>query len=504
MLTVFAEGEGRFCNCEHTPMIYVFGRQEIYDDPHSPSRRALTGYDLAWTAETMYADFEAHKQEMMLGNFDGFCDDLVAQFTDRYRGLPCDENGDLPNNSSGVDWSWSEEWMRDEHWNDNVYSYVFVYDPRKDPFEVADEMNAYIEAVRRVTGHRRVAILSRCMGTEMAIAYFQKYGWQDIDTFFAYSSAALGTTIFSELFAGKFTVDLDSISNFLSEQHAAYPEAPETELLQLLRTLLEVLHQMHVLGLPSAYGTLLMERIRTNALPRILKASFATSPGYWSMVSSEDYAQAKNFLFKNDAGTYARLIERIDAYDNLVRRPMKSILTRMQADGVKLCILAKYGFQLIPYTQSRRAQSDDKITLEAQSFGATSANFGQTLRSTYISLQEARRLGRYISPDKIIDASTAWFPDVTWFVKNLRHNDFPYDFHQLVLRMIRSDRQLTVNDDPAFPQFLTYRWQDNAEHWEPMAEENMHTEFVHPDFETAWQALKDALRAWLLRPRFQR
>ena len=50
------------------------------------------------------------------------------------------------------------------------------------------------------------------MGSEMALTYFEKYGWQDIDTFFTYSSAALGTTIFSELFSGKVQIDLASIN----------------------------------------------------------------------------------------------------------------------------------------------------------------------------------------------------------------------------------------------------------------------------------------------------
>lgn len=494
---VFA-ASGRVCGCEHTPMIYVLGRQEIFDDPSSPNRRALSGYDAMWMKDMMFKSYEHHQAELNLGIYNGFCDEIVEQFAERYREFVCDENGELPNNRSGVDWSWSPQTLRDAHREDNPYAYSFSYDGRKDPFEIADELNAYVEAVRRVTGHRRVAILSRCMGTEMALAYFEKYGWKDIDTFFSYSSAALGATIFSELFAGLLNLDLECVGNYLTEQHAQAPDAPEDPDIRLVRTLLEALQQLHALGLPSAVCNALTEKVRTNALPRMLKASFATAPGYWSMVAPADYARAKTFLFWNEGGKYAKLIEKLDAYDARVRRPMRTILNRMKADGVKLCFLAKYGFQLIPLTESRRTHSDDKITMEAQSFGATAATFGDTLSTAHIAAQELLGKGRYLSPDRCIDASTAWFPDTTWFVKNIRHNDFPSKFHEFVMRLIRSDRQLTVEDDPAYPQFLVFYRENGAEHWDPMTPQDRQTQFARPDFFRALAEFRAALRDWLV------
>ena len=65
--------------------------------------------------------------------------------------------------------------------------------------------------------------------------------------------------------------------------------------------------------------------------------------------------------------------------------------------------------------------------------------------------------------------------------------------------MTRADRQLTVNDDPEFPQFMTYFWENDVEHWDPMTAENMHTEYTHPDRRTALQAFWEALKLWLKR-----
>ncbi len=468
-----AAANSKTCSCEHTPMIYVYGRQDIFDDPASPDRKIISGYDAVWMKDTIMACYDLHKTELTVGSYDNFCDDLVDRFSTQYKDFVCDDAGKLPKNRSGVDWSWSPQTLQDDHKNDNVYSYVFIYDARKDPFVIADELNAYVEAVRSVTGHRKVAILSRCMGTDMALAYFQKYGWNNIDTFFTYSSAAQGTTIFSELFAGKFKLDLNSLSNYLTEQRSTDPLATESADITLLRTLLDVLQAMNALGLPSAACNMLIEKVRTNALPRILRASFATSPGYWSMVSPEDYEQAKTFLFGNSTRRYAKLISKIDNYNLQVRQPMKDLLTRMQADGVKLCILAKYGFQLIPMTESRNTQSDDKITMTAQSFGATGAEYGKTLSVGHILLQTLKGKGGYISPDRIIDASTCWFPEVTWFVKNIRHNDFPGQFYDFVVRLVKSDRQLTIHDDPAFPQFTAFVRGVTGESWSPMSTGNL-------------------------------
>ncbi|MBR3552230.1 MAG: hypothetical protein IKN72_02450 [Clostridia bacterium] len=482
-----AVAEDKVCNCEHMPMIYVFGKQHIYDDPHAENRRELDGLDAVWAKGLIGEGIKKFAKGLVTNNYDDFIEYVATNFEEKYAGFACQDNGDLPDNSTGIDYSWSPETMIDDHVWDNVYSYVYIYDARQDPMEIADDMHDYIESVRRVTGHHRVAVLSRCMGTEMALAYFAKYGWDDIDTFFSYSSAAMGTTIFSEIFAGKVELDLDSINEYYGTKY----QYDTTEKKQLILTLLELISQLRALGLTEKALNRLFARLKTDLIPRILKASFATCPGYWTMVGPNDYEDAKAFLFKDDADKYADLIKRIDEYDRLVRQPMNELMLEMNKD-VKMCILAKYGFQMIPATVSQREQSDDKITLKDQSFGATSAQIGKTLSTAYIEKAIAKGHGKYISPDRIVDASTALLPDQTWFVKNIRHNDFPGHFYDLVIRMIRADRQLTVNDDPEYPQYTVFYWEDGRDYWVPMTEENMHTEYQHPRF---FDALKTFLQS---------
>ena len=474
VLSAFAEDTA--CDCVHMPLIYVFGKQTIYDDPASDNRVQLDGIDTNWAKGMVSDGSKLLTKAVISGKYDEFYDYVVGNFEERYGEFACQKNGDLPDNTTGIDWSWSPETINGrDHDYDNVYSYVYIFDAREDPMLIADDLHDYVEAVRAATGHRRVAILSRCMGTEMCMAYFEKYGWEDIDTFFAYSSAAWGTTIFSEIFAGKIEFDVDALSQYYSEKH----ENDEGN--QLILTMLELATQLRALGLTEKAANRLMNKMKDELLPRILKCSFATSPGYWSMVGPNDYEDAKAFLFKNDADEYSELIERIDSYDRQVRRPMTETLKEMNSD-VNVMILAKYGFQMIPLTASQHEQSDDKISTFDQSFGATCSKYGETFSKSYLEKAKAEGRDKYISPDNIIDASTCPLPDQTWFVKNIRHNDFPGQFYDLVIRQTRADRQITVDDDPAWPQYTTFYWQNGQDYWVPMTDENMNTEYKQAGF----------------------
>ncbi len=62
--------------------------------------------------------------------------------------------------------------------------------------------------------------------------------------------------------------------------------------------------------------------------------------------------------------------------------------------------------------------------MEDSSFGATCSKIGETLPADYIEQRKEEGLGEYISPDMQIDASTCLFPETTWIVKNVHHDDF--------------------------------------------------------------------------------
>ena len=471
------------CDCEYVPMIYVYGRQTTYDDPSSPDRRDLQEITDEQLSEFVKGALPSLSKALVTNNYDEYCDYLINGFIGLLGEFSCDKEGNIKD-GSGIDYGWSADnpdTLGDWHKGDNVYQYVFCYDARLDPFEVADDLKVFIDTVKKVTGHDTINVISRCMGSEYALAYFVKYGWDDVETFVQNCSSANGTTIMSEIFAGKIELDDDAIDRFIAEDNVEYEETT--------RVTVALLNQMKALGLATETVNKIIDKIKAKVVPGALLGTYGTCPGYWSMVSKEDYRDAMNLIFSGREEEYSVLIEKLENYDKLVRSRTSEILTQMHNDGVKLCNIVKYGYQLQPFTASHDTQSDDKISVYHQSYGATGSDYGKTFSKLYLYKAKRNGTAKYISPDNTIDASTCLFPETTWFMKDIRHNNFPGCVNQLYIAACRSEKELTINDDARFPQYLRhYYWEDSLV---PLTEENAQ---LHSYTNNFFTALKNFLK----------
>lgn len=124
------------------------------------------------------------------------------------------------------------------------------------------------------------------------------------------------------------------------------------------------------------------------------------------------------------------------------------------------------------------AISDQFASVTRTSFGATTSTVYDTLSEEYIAQREAEGKGKYISPDKHIDASTCIFPDYTWFVKGSSHSNWTSYELKIMLEVATADRQLTIDDFP-YTQFFVYY--EDVNEAEPMTEENCNTEYWTAD-----------------------
>ena len=105
----------------------------------------------------------------------------------------------------------------------------------------------------------------------------------------------------------------------------------------------------------------------------------------------------------------------------------------------------------------------------------------ETLPAEYIARRTALGFGKYISPDRMIDASTCAFPDNTWFIKGAIHNDVVLGVDVLYENVFDSTDDVTVETYDTHPQFLVYD-RETARMF-PMTEENCHTETFPVDAE---------------------
>ena len=191
------------------------------------------------------------------------------------------------------------------------------------------------------------------------------------------------------------------------------------------------------------------EKVREPLFRRFLKSTFASTPGYWSMVN-ERYQEAKAYIFgePGDLQTYAGLISKLDAF-RTVQMAAPQTIRRMQDAGVGVYAICKYGFLGYPVYEEVKLISDGVTGVKRQSFGAEVAAYDATLPRSYL----AKRPTDFISPDRQIDASAGLLRDTTWYIKNYEHNPFWDSVNPLQLNMCRTPG-FNVYSDPSLPRFL--------------------------------------------------
>ena len=181
-----------------------------------------------------------------------------------------------------------------------------------------------------------------------------------------------------------------------------------------------------------------------------LKTTFARMPGMWSVVPYNMYDSAKELLIGDNVT--AEFEAKIDYYHNEVQANNKKILDGVIENGGHLAIISKYGSTIPPVCVSQLNIGDMVIDTIYTSYGATCADADKALGDDYTQAVDCGH--NHISPDNMIDASTAAYPEYTWFIKDLMHADHTAAQWELIRFIFASEEQPTVNDSEAYPQFL--------------------------------------------------
>lgn len=401
--------------------------------------------------------------------WDEFCDVLYECVSPIFNQMSLDKNGNAVDGSF-VDWSWSKEELANH--NDGVYSateFKFHYDWRLDPMVTADTLHQYIEDVMEATGSDKVALYGRCLGSNMVAAYMHKYDGEYVSEVIHYASAAYGATQCSKMFTGELFLHADGVERFVYDLDLGL----EDYLTDLIQSLVTLLNKTYGLDIACWAVNNVVQDIYLDIFPRIVGESYATFPAYWSMVSIEDYDRAMETMFYGkDVSEYAGLIEKIKYYHDNIRVPFEDDVKKFEEKGIEFSNIVKYGMQSIPVTENSYELSDQLVTVRESSFGAKALEVGKTFDEKYIDNAIVNSTARYISPDKQIDASTCLAPDKTWFIKNLKHKDFPDTVNGLVSDIVNNEN-FTVNSNPEYPQYLVYSYE--TETISPMTVENLNT-----------------------------
>lgn len=346
-------------------------------------------------------------------NWDDLYAGLETEISKIFANSLLDENGNVTNNS-GLSESRKKQMEKKRAksqmgnkgyfaWND----YWFHYDWRLDPMETADEFNSFIKDIKRTTGCEKVGIAATCLGTNIVMAYVAKYGVEDIQGIGMDGSVVGGAEILSEVICAKFDVDPPALMRILKDVEGLGLFSIDEFIMETI----DMLVQTGLLeGVISTTENIFYDKLVEGVTSALALSTFYTWPNYWACVSPEDYESAKYYVFGEEGSEkrvkYAGLIEKLDNYDKEVRRRIPELIQKIKDGGANFGVISKYGFQIIPICASSDVVSDQFASVKRSSFGATTSSVYETLSDEYIAQRNAEGKGQYISPDKLIDAST--------------------------------------------------------------------------------------------------
>lgn len=468
------------CDCDEVPIIYVRGRSPVYLDRDDPNSYEIPNFSQEFIKKAAKELVPIYTKGYLTDDFSEFKTLLTQYMAELCKDYMLDKNGEVPNNSGQKACEyWKNVPLTDIHKtsndvstangaHDELYKYFYQYDSRVDPCETADDLHEYIQAVKKVTGHSRVKLLGRCLGTVILSAYLAEYGWEDVDDVVLYNSICFGTEINNSLFNGELYFDADGVDYFATQNLG------DSLLLTLLKEIITLSNKLNGLDMTMDYFNKTGTRVAKYVIPDVMRVCYGTFPAYWAMVSPDRFEEARDYIFAGVEDEYAGLIEKINHYHETVGSKLTTMYKQMEADGVNVSIVAKYGFQLYPIVYNADQQSDMLATCKQQAPGTTTAPVGQKLSDEYIAQAKANGTDKYISPDRCVDASTALFPNTTWYVQNLNHDGYPWALYPVIYRILRHGEQpLTVFSEKDIPQYLIFeKDENNVETIRPMTDED--------------------------------
>ncbi len=379
------------------------------------------------------------------GNYDPWVDRFVEEMGQYYTSIIADKNGNLPEGTYLYGERDGDSELLDDYYG---IDYRFRYDWRRSACVIADDLNGYIQTIKKVTGKEKVCLVGRCMGANVLSAYLEKYGCADVDTAIYYTSTAAGTYAATNAFCGTVEIDAEALVAYI-ENNDLIDDAALTE---FIRALIASADSIGGVESVSDFLTKFLKKVYPELAPKLLRATYASFPSFWGLVDTASFESAKEYIFSGCEEEYKGLINVIDRYHYDVQVKLEDIINSCKADGMRFGCVVKYNSITYPFFEDSKKLGDDTVSVWDAAFGGTYADFGSVLSEE--QLQSANM--DYVSSDHMIDATTCAYKDSTWFVKDLGHAYYPVCVDYLLEAICNSEKEMTVNDDENYPQFLKY------------------------------------------------
>lgn len=439
VLPAFAAAET--CDCGYLPTIYVgpLGNTPITLDAGTENEKQLFRITDETTLELVKTLLPALLALAVTHNYDKFGDALIGAVDDALGMLALDGDGNsAPNVTTDVELPQNPEHGMNK-------DYYFHYDWRLDPMEIAGQLNDFIHHVKSLTGHNRVHFRASSMGGVVAMAYFERYGYGDVDACIFQCCPIQGTAVAGDLLSRKVELDAKALYKYGTQ---AFPPVDLGD--TFMTALFDFLYYSGLVNSVMGIGDKILDNLGDRLFDELLTPVFGSLLGLWAFVPDATYEQAKAVSLNPE--TQSGLIAKADYYHYNVQMRAKEILTAAQENGVRVMIVAGSGLQRTPLVESMNSDSDATVDTAYASAGATVAQLGSTLGDGYT--QKVNDGHNHISPDLTVDASTCALPEHTWFIKGMLHSNSHDGIRELYNWFTFADEYYNVYSNPAYTQFL--------------------------------------------------
>ena len=307
--------------------------------------------------------------------------------------------------------------------------YYFAYDTMGNHTEVIAELRQFIADVLAKHGAEKVNLLPISLGATVmnALADYYPEVQQQLHNVVYIVPAFNGSMVVGDLFLGRLTIYDRTLRGELLKKyakgfgHRAVQALPE-----------RVIHK----GIDAA-------------LESVIGGLFARATMLWCLLPKEDYPQAKARWLSDPA--LAELTKQTDRYHQAQVNAVQNIHS-MQENGVRLYNICEYNTPL-PRLMNSYAQhnADGVIDVFSTSMGAVSGYIDTPLSAEHLAKADPK----YISPDRIVDASAGALPDTTFYFKNVHHDRTGKneDIIRLAVTLAGMAEPATVFDMDNYAQF---------------------------------------------------
>lgn len=322
------------------------------------------------------------------------------------------------------------------------HSYLFVYDWTGNPFEIAADLNDFIQSVKETSGHDKVSLCAESMGGSMTNTYLALYGYGDVETVVMSNSAFNGLEMLGQLFTGSPEIDGDALARLISQSIRGNAEY------ESLLVYLPLFEQLALMAndIFATAGDRMYEEI--------LIPVFGCIPAFWSLIPEYSYLDAMGYMLDTAGDNLENFVS--SYYDVVVSGTDERVTEMVESEDVNYFNVSNYNRYIAPVTPSAKWNSDGVIETYNTSGFATCADMGTTLGDDYVQAVDNGK--DMISPDNVIDASTCQAPMQTWFIKNLGHISYRMDdgTGDFYIWLLTADEQYTVESNDIYPQFMYY------------------------------------------------